>query len=95
MPARICVNIGKLQIMLQNRLKFGLCVCMATCCLLLTNVCSAAKLFIPMDAETQTNHLKAYGIAYAAMKEGIPVDWLLNYKGGSFAMDQADDIERM
>jgi hypothetical protein len=40
-----------------------------------------------MDANGQTNHLKAYGIAFAAMKAGAPVDWLLNYKGGSFAME--------
>ena len=55
----------------------------------------AAKIFIPMDAETQTNHLKAYGITYAALKLGIEADWLLNYKGGSFAIDQTDAIERM
>ncbi len=48
-----------------------------------------------MDAETQAEHLKAYGIAYAALTEGIKVDWLLNYKGGSFGMDQAGDIERL
>jgi hypothetical protein len=55
----------------------------------------AAKIFIPMDAETQTNHLKAYGITYAALKLGIEADWLLNYKGGSFAIEQTDAIERM
>lgn len=54
-----------------------------------------AKLFIPMDAEGQHEHLKAYGIAYAALKENVPVDWLLNYKGGSFGMDQAESIERL
>jgi hypothetical protein len=55
----------------------------------------AARIFIPMDAETQHNHLKAYGIAYAALQKGIQVDWLLNYKGGSFGMIQNDEIERM
>lgn len=55
----------------------------------------AAKIFIPMDAETQTQHLKAYGVAYQALKDGISVDWLLNYKGGSFAMDDAESIERI
>ncbi|RYE24570.1 MAG: asparagine synthetase B [Sphingobacteriales bacterium] len=54
----------------------------------------AAKLFIPMDAETQQNHLKAYGVAYAALKGGLEVDWLLNYKGGSFSMDQNETMER-
>jgi hypothetical protein len=48
-----------------------------------------------MDAEGQHEHLKAYGIAYAALKENVPVDWLLNYKGGSFGMDQAESIERL
>lgn len=55
----------------------------------------ASRIFIPMDAEGQSNHLKAYGIAYAALKENIPLDWLLNYKGGSFCMEQADKIERL
>lgn len=95
MPARIYLNIGKLHIMSRIGLKFSFDASVALCCLLLSNAVFAAKIFIPMDAETQTNHLKAYGVAYAAMKEGITVDWLLNYKGGSFAMDQADDIERM
>ena len=55
----------------------------------------ASKIFIPMDAEGQANHLKAYGVTFAALKAGIPVDWLLNYKGGSFGMDQSETIERM
>ncbi|MEO0237252.1 MAG: asparagine synthetase B [candidate division WOR-3 bacterium] len=39
--------------------------------------------FIPMD-ETQTDHLKSYGIVYRALKNGVNVYWLLNYRGGSF-----------
>jgi hypothetical protein len=49
-------------------------------------------LFIPMD-NTQTNHLKAYGIAYWVIEQGIEVDWLLNYKGGSFMTDYFQKIE--
>jgi len=64
-------------------------------CLFVGNVVQAAKIFIPMDAESQANHLKAYGVAYAALLKQIPVDWLLNYKGGSFAMDQTESMERM
>lgn len=45
----------------------------------------ASFILIPMD-ETQTNHLKAYGIAYWVLEKGVSLDWLLNYKGGSFAM---------
>lgn len=55
----------------------------------------AAKILIPMDADDQTNHLKAYGVAYAALQQGMTVDWLLNYKGGSFGMDEVDAIERL
>ena len=43
----------------------------------------AAYLLIPMD-ETQSNHLKAYGIAYWILTKEVNVDWMLNYKGGSF-----------
>ncbi|MFC2129826.1 asparagine synthetase B [Bacteroidota bacterium] len=46
----------------------------------------AEKLFIPMDL-AQTDHLKAYGIAYWVLKKGQSVDWLLNYRGGSFMAD--------
>lgn len=38
---------------------------------------------IPMD-DRQTNHLKAYGISYWVLQNDIEVDWLLNYRGGSF-----------
>ena len=44
------------------------------------------KVLIPMDL-TQTDHLKAYGIAYWALTRGTDVDWLLNYRGGSFLID--------
>ena len=65
--------------------------------LILINCINAfgGKLFIPMDAESQTNHLKAYGIAYEALREGVAVDWLLNYRGGSFGIDQIEGIERL
>ncbi len=44
---------------------------------------NAAYVLIPMD-ETQKNHLKAYGIAYWALTQDVEVNWLLNYRGGSF-----------
>src|ERR1044072_707653 len=74
------------------RTLFSGCLLLFTCLIL---PAKAAKIFIPMDAEGQSNHLKAYGITYAALKLGIPADWLLNYRGGSFAMDQTDAIERL
>jgi hypothetical protein len=52
----------------------------------------AAKILIPMD-ETQTNHLKAYGITYWILQNNIEVQWLLNYRGGSFMVDDYKTIE--
>lgn len=49
------------------------------------------KLLIPMDLK-QTDHLKAYGVAYWALTRGVEVDWALNYRGGSFLMDYHDFI---
>ncbi len=43
----------------------------------------AAYILIPMD-ETQSNHLKAYGISYWILTKEVSVDWMLNYKGGAF-----------
>ena len=43
--------------------------------------------------ESQTNHLKAYGIAYYAIEKGTTVDWLLNYQGGSFMIKKHQNIE--
>jgi hypothetical protein len=51
----------------------------------------ATYLLIPMD-ETQKNHLKAYGIAYWSLTKKVDVDWLLNYRGGSFMMKYYEDI---
>jgi len=49
------------------------------------------KILIPMDF-AQTDHLKAYGIAYWTLEQGQDVDWLLNYRGGSFMTDYKDII---
>jgi hypothetical protein len=53
--------------------------------LLVPTAASAASLLVPMDL-TQTNHLKAYGMAYHALQRGHTVNWLLNYRGGSFLL---------
>ncbi len=53
----------------------------------------ASYVLIPMDLQ-QKNHLKAYGIAFWCLKSlGIEADWLLNYRGGSFAVKYAKEIE--
>lgn len=44
-----------------------------------------------MDLQ-QTDHLKAYGITFNALKDGITSDWLLNYRGGSFMFDYSEQL---
>lgn len=52
---------------------------------------SAQMMLVPMDL-SQTNHLKAYGLAYRALVSGYNVQWLLNYRGGSFLMPAAEQM---
>ncbi len=52
----------------------------------------ANAILIPMD-DQQSNHLKAYGIAYKILKEDQDVDWLLNYRGGSFMTNYTTAVE--
>jgi hypothetical protein len=59
----------------------------------LSSYCYANAILIPMD-QTQSNHLKAYGLAYILLKEELDVDWLLNYRGGSFRVAYSKTIEK-
>lgn len=43
-----------------------------------------------MDDISQKNHLKAYGITYMSLENGHKVKWLLNYKGGSFLLEDRE-----
>ena len=52
------------------------------------------KCLIPMDL-SQTDHLKAYGITYRALEQGLRVEWLLNYRGGSFLLDSDASLTRL
>ncbi len=52
----------------------------------LFNIIFSQKLLIPMD-DTQSDHLKSYGLAYWILKQKDNIDWLLNYKGGSFLIN--------
>lgn len=52
----------------------------------------ANQLYIPMD-DTQKNHLKSYGLVYWVLSNyEIEVDWLLNYRGGSFMIPATQAI---
>lgn len=55
---------------------------------------NASYILIPMDDESQKNHLKAYGIAYKVLESGGEVYWLLNYRGGSFAFNSVPILEK-
>jgi hypothetical protein len=55
------------------------------------SLANAQKILIPMDL-AQTDHLKSYGLAYWILKQGQTVDWLLNYRAGSFMTDYNDLI---
>ncbi len=54
----------------------------------------ASSILIPMDAESQENHLKAYGITYWVLLQNVKVKWLLNYRGGSFLLPDAETFRR-
>lgn len=43
--------------------------------------------------EAQANHLKAYGIAYWVLNQDEAIDWMLNYRGGSFLLPARTGIE--
>src|SRR5690554_6875306 len=60
--------------------------------LLMSPFVRSTEILIPMDA-TQTNHLKAYGLAYWVLEREVVIEWLLNYRGGSFMMPHAKQIE--
>jgi hypothetical protein len=53
---------------------------------------NANQILIPMDG-VQKNHLKAYGIAYWVLKQDAMLEWLLNYRGGSFMVPYSKAVE--
>ncbi len=53
----------------------------------------AQFILLPMD-DAQTNHLKAYGITFAALADGVRSEWLINYRGGSFLLPDLPGLRR-
>jgi hypothetical protein len=51
--------------------------------LLESNIIYGSSILLPMD-EAQKNHLKSYGLAFHVLQRGGYLEWLLNYRGGSF-----------
>lgn len=54
----------------------------------------SGQILIPMDPGSQSQHLKAYGITYWVIEQDIKVQWLLNYRGGSFLIPDGENIRR-
>lgn len=53
---------------------------------------NASSILIPMD-DSQTDHLKAYGVTFWILENGLQADWLLNYRGGSFLLPARPEIK--
>ena len=62
--------------------------------ILITFSARASFILIPMDETTQQNHLKAYGITYWCLSRDYKASWLLNYRGGSFLLPDAEEIRK-
>ena len=71
--------------MIRRRVNRGLLAACAIAFVAGARVLAAQHLLVPMDDE-QRNHLKAYGLTYAALQRGEKGEWLLNYRGGAFLL---------
>lgn len=54
----------------------------------------ASFILIPMDDNLQKNHLKAYGIVFYSLEKQHKVKWLLNYRGGSFLLEDMSEFRK-
>ncbi|WNW02595.1 asparagine synthetase B [Tenacibaculum sp. HL-MS23] len=62
--------------------------------ILFSNSIWASFIYVPMSNENQKNHLKAYGIVYYALQNGLKAKWLLNYEGGAFLIENNESVEK-
>ncbi|MDD4858372.1 MAG: asparagine synthetase B [Candidatus Krumholzibacteria bacterium] len=69
----------------------GRAACFICSALAVVSIAAVARadFLVPMDL-SQTNHLKAYGLAYHVLASGENVKWLLNYRGGSFLIPETN-----
>ena len=66
------------------------CLTRSICLLLIAHLLSEAaqaKILVPMDLD-QTDHLKAYGLVHQSLERGRTVEWVLNYRGGAFLLEE-------
>lgn len=59
-----------------------------------TSTAKSDKIIIPMD-DVQADHLKAYGVAYWCLQQGYKVEWLLNFRAGSFLTNATSNVENI
>lgn len=87
---------GKIQIFLTTvvptTILSNMRLLLLSFCFLLSFSGRSTQLLIPMD-ESQTDHLKAYGIAFYCLENNVTVEWLLNYRGGSFLVPHLKTLE--
>jgi hypothetical protein len=87
---------GKIQIFLTTvvptTILSNMRLLLLSFCFLLSFSGRSTQLLIPMD-ESQTDHLKAYGIAFYCLERNVTVEWLLNYRGGSFLVPHLKTLE--
>jgi hypothetical protein len=62
--------------------------------ILISGSLRASFVLIPMDVESQKDHLKAYGITYWVLENGQKAEWLLNYRGGSFLIPDSERLRK-
>jgi len=51
-------------------------------------------IFIPMDG-SQFDHLRAYGVVYNSLRAGVKAEWILNYRGGSFILEDTKIVREL
>ena len=78
-------------VMISRSLKTALFILFLSFSLAINSV-SAQYLLIEMD-DTQSDHLRAYGLAYFALENSFKVEWLLNFKGGSFLIPLSELVQ--
>ena len=73
--------------MMRNLLKIYILIGILS----LPRVSASQYLLVEMD-DSQTDHLRAYGLAFFALENSLKVEWLLNFKGGSFLMPLSEIV---
>jgi hypothetical protein len=93
MPARSALRASVRRLSTPRTVAARALGCVSAAVLMaVTGVSAQSATLIPMDL-TQTDHLKAYGVAYWSLEKGYRVEWLLNYRSGAFLiLDGGADV---